>query len=287
MNTLLTGASGFAGQRYLHLHPHTATKSIRGGSASIEKIDWTGISSVLHMAGIAHRMEKTPDSLYENVNYKLTTQLANVAKTQGVKHFIFLSTIKVYGDDILSQGIVNEETPCEPNDAYGLSKLKAEQSLLALTNNDFKVSIIRPPLITGPGAKGNLLSLMKLAQSGLPLPFGNIENTRSMVYIDNLIALIQHLLEHPQTGIFLITDPERPSTSELITQIRLDMSMQPRLVSIPSITRRMIKTLKPEIHQRLFGSIIIDPSNSFKRLAFYPPQSWQTGIHSMVKDFLS
>ncbi|RED96143.1 NAD-dependent epimerase/dehydratase family protein [Marinoscillum furvescens] len=288
MTILLTGASGFVGTRMLATAPdHVSYQTTSLQNKDVGAIDLSGISTVIHLAGIAHRMEPTPDALYHDVNHHLTLEFAEHAKTKGVKHFIFLSTIKVYGDETLQTNTITEATPCQPNDAYGASKLAAEHNLKELEDENFTVSIIRPPLIVGPGAKGNLLSLMKLAKKPIPLPFGDITNERAMVHVDNLIAFMLHLAENPKSGTYLINEEHPPSTTALISHIRTAMGYRrPMLVPIPSILRKLIANKKPELHQRLFGSIRIDASESREVTGFTPPHDLHKGIHEMVQSFL-
>jgi UDP-glucose 4-epimerase len=288
MQILVTGSSGFVGSRLLkssEFKNQVQTVSLQQAAPS--QIDFSGIQTIIHLAGIAHRMEPTPDELYFSINHELTLQFATAAKNAGVKHFIFLSTIKVYGDEQLQTQEISESTPCHPNDAYGGSKMKAEQDLRLLEDENFEVSIIRPPLIVGPDAKGNLLALMKLAQKPLPLPFGNIPNERAMIHLDNLIAFIRHLVNQPTSGIFLINENQPLSTTELIAEIRKSMGYNRSwLISIPGFFRSLLARFKPELHHRLFGSIQIKCTQSFERTGFTLPFELTEGIQLMTQEFL-
>lgn len=281
-NILLTGASGFVGKRFCS---QTDTgSSIQGVSLQktrIDDIDFSQVSTVLHLAGIAHRMEKTDDSLYYDVNYKLTKELASRAKECGVKHFIFMSTIKVFGD---RYKLLTPDLPCLPTDAYGKSKLMGEEAIRELKSDDFVVSIIRPPLVYGPGVKGNMKKLLELVDRRRILPLGGINNKRSMVAVDNLISLIFTMIEKRVSGTFLVQDEVPVSTSELLNTMAEIKEVKLKLVSIPIVIRNLIKALKPEIYKRVFGSLVVDDSFTRTRLGFNPSISTAEGIKIMIKD---
>jgi len=285
---LLTGASGFIGQslkKYWSSSDEVFSISSRNGF-DISQIP-PNIHTVIHLAGIAHRMEATPSELYFEVNEHLTLKFAEKMKAQGIRHFIFFSTIKVYGDEVL-KGEVNERTPCQPSDAYGQSKWNAEEGLRSLEDENFKVSVIRPPLVFGAGVKGNLYSLMKLLKKPFPLPFDRIDNQRSMVSVKNLIAMTEEIAYQCLPGIFLPRENELISTTGLVHEIRRYMNFNtPRTFSIPPFLRHSIKKLKPEFHARLFGSLVVNPSRSFERLTFQNPYLTAQGIEEMVSYYLS
>ena len=286
MKILLTGASGFVGSRLLNTSElKKETRSVSLQKTAPQKVDFSGIQTVIHCAGIAHRMEPTPDELYFQVNRNLTLEFAKASKAAGVKQFIFLSTIKVYGLDYSSTPI-SLTTPCHPNDAYGQSKYEAEQELLKLEDETFKVAIIRPPLIYGPGAKGNLLKLMQLASGNKPIPLGNIRNERSMVFVDNLTALIDHIIEHQVSGTYLPSDSPTLSTSELMKEILQNINPSKKLLPIPKIGQQLIGLLKPAFAQRLFKSLVVDSSDSYSTLNFTPPYSSKDGIRLMCEHYL-
>lgn len=289
MQILVTGASGFVGTNLIknwsdegQLIPCSLQNGIGKLSNKLKNID-----TIIHLAGIAHRMEKTNDEIYFQVNEELTVDFASLAKTCGVSHFIFLSTVKVYGDKVLEQ-TVTEDTQCEPTDAYGQSKLNAENKLKALEDDRFIVSIIRPPLIFGAGVKGNLLRLMKLAGKPIPMPLGGIQNHRAMISIDNLNAMINKLIKIQASGIFLPQEDDEISTSYLISEIRYAMGFNSsRLFTLPALMVKILKFINPEIHQRLYGSLHIDNHKSLKTLNIKNPHSTIDGIKKMVTYFIS
>jgi nucleoside-diphosphate-sugar epimerase len=284
---LITGASGFIGHRFLIYNKsrfHLQAVSLQ--QLSVSEIDFNAIDTIVHLAGMAHQMQKIEDQLYFDVNYELTKRLALRAKEKGVPHFIFISTIKVFGEH--QEQVLNENSPCVPiNDPYGQSKLEAEKFLQEIEDDNFVVSIVRPPLVYGPGVKGNLLRLLKLVDTPFPLPFAGINNRRSMVSLDNLIALINTIIEQRKSGIFLAGDERPISTTYLITEMRKSMDKNPNLFILPSFIRKMLYKSRPELALRLFGSLEMDTKPSFDKLQFTPPYSTAQGICEMVEWYLA
>ena len=280
---LLTGASGFVGQRFLEYNKSNFTiRTVSLINQAVENIDFTGVDAILHLAGKAHQMTKIEDSIYFDVNTELTKKLALAAKAKGVSHFIFISTIKVFGEH--QNSVLTEGSPCEPiNDPYGQSKLQAEKFLQSIEDATFAVSIVRPPLIYGPRVKGNLIRFLKLADNGNPLPFAHIDNRRTMVFLDNLIEMINALIRQKKSGIFLAADAQPLSTTFLISEMRKKMARPTRLFTMPSPLKWVLKKVKPEMYIRLYGSLEMDAQDSFKRLNFTPPYSIEQGIGEMVK----
>lgn len=284
---LLTGASGFIGSRLIERITETCEIvpcSLQ--QTQVATIDFAGIDAIIHLAGIAHRMEPTPDELYFEVNHTLTIALAKAAKQQGVQHFIFMSTIKVYGE-VSPKQIITIDTPCAPTDAYGRSKWKAEQDLLALQAADFRIAIIRTPIVYGPRVKGNLHRIMGLAEKRLPLPFANIHNQRSMIFVDNLIAMAQQIVTLQAQGIFLPSDQHPISTTKLVSLIREELGMNHNLFSLASLARQLLQRFKPALYARLFDSLLLDSTSSNESLHFSPPFDTEYGIKEMVKSYKS
>lgn len=280
---LVTGASGFVGDRFLKGKGNEYTLvpvSLR--EKQIHDINWRDISAVLHLAGIAHRMQKTEDELYYDVNYELTKKLADAAKKAGVKQFIFMSTIKVYGEGYQK---ISLDTPCKPNDAYGKSKLLAEHYLQELSSPSFKVAIIRPPLIYGPGVKGNMARLINLVEQKKYLPLGEINNKRSIVSIDNLIHLMDIIIEREAEGIFLVQDNKPISTSDLLIEIINAQNSRTKLFEIPGIVKWAIARLTPAIYMRVFGSLEVDDSTTRALLNYMPLEDTSEGILKMIKSY--
>ncbi len=280
---LITGGTGFVGQRFLEYNNYKyEIQSVSLQKNNVQDLDFDGIEVIVHLAGKAHQMQKIEDQIYFDVNTELTKKLALAAKASNVPHFIFISTIKVFGEH--QNAVLTEGSPCEPiNDPYGESKLEAEKFLQTIEDSDFTVSIIRPPLVYGPRVKGNLIRFLKLADDGKLLPFDSIDNRRTMVYLDNLIELINTVINQKQSGIFLAADDKPISTTLLISEMRKNMGRPARLFSMPTLFKTILKKIKPEMYIRLYGSLEMNPQDTFKRLNFKPPYTVEEGIKEMVK----
>lgn len=282
LRLLVTGTGGFIGRRFLELNRDLfdlLPVSLR--ETAVEDIPLEGVDAIVHLAGKAHEMRPVPDQVYYDVNYTLTKKLAEEARKKGVPHFIYASSVKVYGDE--AERMLDEKSPCVPTDAYGKSKLQAEEMLQHMSALNFKVAIVRPPLVYGPQVKGNMIRLLQLADKNIPLPFGNITNKRSMVYLDNVIHLINTIAEQQATGIFIAGDDAPVSTGYLISTIRKYLGKPANLLSIPGFARKLLQTVRPALYTRLFGSYIIDNSTTNRRLRFQPPVSTEKGIEEMVE----
>lgn len=285
MKVLVTGASGFIGQYavpFLKNHFEIETVSLR--KHPVENLNLTGIDAILHLAGKAHQMQKIDEDEYFKINHRLTLVLANKAKQCGVQQFLFVSSVKVYGDRM--NEVLDEHSVCQASDLYGESKRLAEEDLRKLEDKNFVVSIVRPPLVYGHQVKGNLARLIALIDKMPVLPFGNINNQRSMVFVGNLTALFQKILEKKASGTFIAGDNRRPSTSQLIDTMMQEMQVNKINIALPLPFRRLIKKLKPALYIRLFESYIIDNTSTNQRLNFHPPFTFQEGIKEMVKDKL-
>ena len=284
-NILLTGASGFVGQNYQQKSVNmdqVTTLSLR--QKAVDDISWTGIDTVLHFAGLAHQMDGAPDENYFAINFELTKKLAIAAKKNEVKQFLFLSTIKVYGE--CSDGAIYTETsPCIPTDAYGQSKLDAEDYLRSIASDSFVVTIVRPPLIFGPGVKGNLDKIIKLCDSGWWLPLGSIYNERTMVSVTNLIHFLDKLCGEKRDGTFVISEKDYVSTTNLVTYIRAALGRKKRVFSLPTPFRHVIRKLKPSFYIRLFGSLRIDSSASVQSCNFEHTASIESAIKEMINAY--
>lgn len=183
-----------------------------------ENYDFSGYDSVFHVAGIAHfSKDESKKDLYYKVNTELTDRVAKVAKQAGVGQFIFMSSIIVYGDSTSGKRIITKQTKPNPTDFYGDSKWQAEQKLSKLSDNTFKVAIIRPPMIYGKGSKGNYPKLSKLAKK-TPI-FPKISNSRSMLFIDNLSEFLVQIILINGEGVYFPQNAEYVNTSEMVKLI--------------------------------------------------------------------
>lgn len=314
MTVFVTGASGFvgralcgaiAGRRTLRIS--VRNKAFEKWPDEIEVVeaslspeqDWinalTGVSVVIHCAARVHVMnEKSLDPLAEfrRVNVDGTLRLARQAAASGVKRFIFLSSIKVNGEQTKENFPFTAEQRPNPSDPYGVSKMEAEDALRALAKSSgMEVVIIRPPLIYGPGVKANFLLMMRWLKRGIPLPLGAItDNKRSLVALDNLIDLILTCIDHPRAAnqTFLVSDGEDLSTAALLRRIGAALGQPVRLISVPVPVLIMGASLlgKPGMAQRLCASLEVDISKTQELLDWVPPISMDEGFRLAVSSGL-
>lgn len=236
------------------------------------------ITVVIHLAGRAHIMKDTalsPLAEFRKVNVDLTLNLARQAAAIGVKRFIFLSSIKVNGE-ATGNFPYEADGAAAPEDPYGLSKFEAEQGLLDLAKSSLMdVVIIRPPLVYGPGVKGNFARMLTLLEKGLPLPLKSITNKRSLVSVYNLTDFLIRCIDSPQAAnqIFLISDNEDLSTTELMTKIASLRGNKLRLLPFPEKLLMLIAQLfsKGDMVGRLCGSLQVDINKNKELLSWLPP----------------
>lgn len=254
-----------------------------------------GVDVVVHAAARAHIMrDELADPLaeYRNVNVEGTLNFAKQAVAAGVKRFVYISSIKVNGESTTGLKAFTEADAAKPEDPYGISKHEAEQGLRLLAEEiGLDVVIIRPPLVYGPGVKANFLSLVKLSATGLPLPFGSVNNKRSMVYVGNLVNLIVCCINQPAAAnqTFLVSDGEDVSLRKLVTFIRLCLGRSPRLLPVPLWLFKLAGAVtgKQGVVDRLVGDLQVDSSKARTLLEWVPPFTVSQGIEATVADFMS
>lgn len=237
---LITGANSYIGisfEKYIkdHYPDGYAVDTIDMIDGSWREKDFSEYDSVFHVAGIAHsdngKISEEKARLYYAVNTDLTIETANKAKADGVKQFIFMSSAIVYGKSapIGKTKVITRDTPVSPANCYGDSKVQAENGIKPLSDKDFKVVILRPPMIYGKGSKGNYPLLAKLA---LKTPiFPNVKNERSMLYVENLCEFVRLMIENDEQGTFWPQNAEYSNTSQLIKMIAMAHGKKMRLVS--------------------------------------------------------
>jgi nucleoside-diphosphate-sugar epimerase len=303
---LITGASGFVGRTLLAAAaPFQLRAAIRsnpvpefGGEQVIVgeingQTDWSralaGIDCIVHLAARVLVMKPTVKdrSEFEHTNVLGTEQLARAAAQVGVKRFVFLSSIKVNGESSGDRPFRADDIP-QPQDEYGRSKLEAERRLSAIeAASGMCVSIVRSPLVYGPGVRGNFHRLLSLVRSGLPIPLAAIANVRSMVSVWNLRDLVFALLRHERSmsGVFLAADLEAVSTAELIRRLAQFMRRPARLFPMPVGALRMLAALTGRSAElnRLCDSLAIDISETRVRLGWSPPLSLDAGLERTVQ----
>lgn len=248
---LITGANSYIGtsfEKYVDKYNEFCVETLDLLDKSWECFDFSNFDVVFHVAGIAHINENKDNSeLYYRVNRDLAIKVAYIAKKNGVSHFVFMSSMSVYG---ILEGFVDESTVPMPKSNYGKSKYEAEKSILKMADNNFTVSVIRPPMVYGSGCKGNYQKLRKFA---LKSPFFLISNNkRSMIFIDNLCEFIYQVVDRNIGGIFLPQNIEYISTDNMIKQI--SKIHNHKIIFIPFF-EKIIKKIKIGFLQKIFGNL--------------------------------
>ena len=281
---MVTGASGFIGKNFIEKYcEEYEIKTVNLRITDVENINFEGIDTVLHLAGLAHQMSGAPEDKYYEINRDLTKKVAEIAKERGIKHFVFYSTVKVYGfdGDIENHDIVlNENSPCFPNDPYGKSKYEAENILKELENSNFKVAIIRPPMVYGTGVKGNMLNLIKLVDKIPVLPFDYEENKRTIVGITNLLYMTKLIIDKEASGIYIGNDGEPVSIKEIVLCIKKSLKKERCLIRVPKLLFNLMWELRKNIMIRLFGSLVFKQENN--DLEYEPIEVMENEIKKMV-----
>ena len=252
-----------------------------------------GVSAVVHCAARVHVMADTavaPLKEFRRVNVQGTLNLARQAATAGVRRFVFVSSIGVNGAETSRRPFTDQDQPA-PHSPYAVSKYEAELGLQALAKETgMEVVIIRPPLVYGPHAPGNFGSLMRWVNRGVPLPLGAIHNLRSLVSLNNLVDLILTCLSHPAAGnqTFLVSDGEDLSTTQLLRRMSAAFGKPARLIPVPVLALKLGAVLmgKPDLAQRLCGSLQIDMSKTQKLLRWTPPFSVDESLQKAAEGYL-
>jgi nucleoside-diphosphate-sugar epimerase len=283
---LITGANSFIGSNFQKFSKFGDIHEISLLDKMPEEIEFKGYDVVLHLAAIVHQSKKISEELYFKINSDLCLQVAECAKKADVSQFIFMSTVKVYGDRNLKNVLRNEESECNPDDAYGRSKYDAEQKLKKLTDERFVVSIIRTPLVYGNGVKANMYKLIKLVDTLPILPFGKTGNMRSFTFTENLTGYIDRIVEKKVPGVFIAMDETSLSTTELTLTIADCLGKKRIFFRLPGILKRIAALLAPDQVDRLFGSLEFDNSLTRAALNYSPPFSTFEGLKSTVDFYL-
>lgn len=287
MKVLVTGANGFIGNVFMNEYSREFTlKAVQVRPDEPFRFACDDVDAIVHFAGLAHQMKGAPDEAYFKSNYELTKQLAQKAKSEGVKHFVYISSAHVFGqqgDLRPNSPPLTESSPCHPTDAYGKSKLMAESTLLDMTSAEFLVSIVRPPLVYGEGAKGNIPRLFKLVKIVPILPFGCDSNKRSMIYVSNLTYFITCVLKSQTTGILLPQDSEPLTLKQLIILIEKIINTKRILLNPGQIGIRFLNILSPSNSRRLFGSLYFDSRESNNKTGYKAIYTTENGLRQMAK----
>jgi nucleoside-diphosphate-sugar epimerase len=291
---LITGATGFVGRALVEaLAPRARLRlALRRPRAPLDGIeqaiignigpdtDWRtafgGIETVIHLAAHVHVAGDAGDAEFMRINRDGTLRLAKAAQEAGVRRFFFLSSVKVEGETSGKRVFTEADAP-QPQGPYAVSKWQAEQGLARLAEaGGAAVTILRPPLVYGPGAKANFAALLRLARSGIPLPFGAVRNRRSLLFLGNLVSAIEHILDtppRPGCHTYLLRDGEDLSTGDLIRRLAAADGRRARLLPIPPSWLRLALALlgKADLADRLLASLAVDDRRFRADFAWTPP----------------
>jgi len=310
----LTGATGFVGGAVARVLAHqedieviaavrqlsndsaVGMKQVLVGDLSVDT-DYSAslkdVNVVVHAAARVHVMDdhaSDPLAEFRKVNVEGTLNLARQAAKAGIKRFVFISSIKVNGEGTQSGQSYTPSDTITTQDPYGLSKWEAEQGLFELANETgMEVVVIRPPLIYGAGVKANFLKMIQWVDKGVPLPLGAIHNQRSLVGLENLVDFIGLCGTHPRAAneVFLISDGEDVSTTELLQRVAKALGKKARLIPVPVGFMTFIAKLvgKEDVANRLFGSLQVDSFKARNLLGWKPVITMDEQLKKTVEGF--
>lgn len=297
----LTGATGFIGQCLLRelpkrgyrlrvllrrpsVVPLDAASAVVGDLARPQNMAaaLADVDAVIHSAGLAHAMSGLPEDDYRMLNTEATIGLARAAQRAGAKRFIFLSSIRAQAGATADHPLTEDLAP-QPTDAYGRSKLAAEQGLAAL---DLDWVALRLVLVYGAGVKGNMAELLRFARSPYPLPLGLLRARRSLLSLDNLVAAVDAVLAAPGRlqRPLIVADPKALTIPEMIAAVRGGLGRRPGLIPVPLalLEAALRATGQSEVYQRLAGSLVADPS-ALSRLGWTPSVTTPEGLAALAR----
>ncbi|MDI1299679.1 SDR family oxidoreductase [Methylotenera sp.] len=307
---MVTGANGFVGQAIcaealargfnvtgatrtsFSFIPHLKNYVVSDINSST---DWAlaleGCDVVVHLAARVHVMREhsgNPLAEFRRLNVEGTEHLARSAAKAGVKRLVYVSSIKVNGEETSGNHIYCEQDVPAPQDPYGISKWEAEQVLHQIAQETgLEVGVVRPPLVYGAGVKGNFAQMLSVLARGLPLPFATITNRRSLIYVENLVDVLILCATHPAAAgqTYLVSDGEDVSTPDLLNKLSLAMGKSPRLFPFPIALLKLAGRLvgKSDQISRVVGSLRVDSSKIRRELGWVPPFSVDDGLKATVK----
>ena len=265
---LITGANSYIGMsfeqwiKYNNSHIQIETLDMLG--KAWESTDFSKYDTIFHVAGIAHQKEtKKNADIYYAVNEKLAIAVAKKAKEEGVKHFVILSSMSVYG---MNRGHITKETKETPNTHYGISKYQADVAIRKLQDENFVVSILRPPMVYGNGCKGNYQLLRKISRK-IPF-FPNIKNERSMIYIWNLTAFVEQIIKEKKNGIFFPQNAEYVNTADMVNKIAECNGKKMHLTTLFNWMIKILLWMRIGIAEKVFGSLTYEKVDLCENIDF-------------------
>ena len=289
MHITITGATGFVGMalvRRLVASGHELVVLVRAPTQALDRVrqiivpdlevfdGWARVvkdaGAVIHLAGLAHQ---AADRLrLERINVRVTLDAARAAADAGAR-FVYVSSVKVHGEETSTQSPLGETSPIAPRDDYGRSKAAAETAFHDIHN--LRATVLRPPLVYGPGVKANFFALMRAIARGWPLPFASIENRRSLIYVGNLCDAIIRCLEAPQAAgrTYLVTNGAPVSTPQLCRALGDALGRPARLFPFPAFVLELHPGLR-----RLTRSLEVDDSAIRRELGWQPPYTFEEGL---------
>ena len=283
-NILITGKDSYIGTKFAQWLSQWPDKykvdTVDMKDGSWKEKDFSSYDVVFHVAGIAHvSSDPKMEDLYYKVNRDLTIETAEKAKAEGVKQFIFMSSIIVYGDSSSSKRVIDRNTVPTPSNFYGNSKLQAEEGIKHLESHDFNIVVVRPPMIYGKGSKGNYPKLANMAKK-VPV-FPDIDNERSMLHIDNLCEFIKVMIDHEEKGLYFPQNKEYVKTSELVETIAEVHGKKIMMTKVFNPVLRMMFGIG--IVNKVFGNLVYEKSMSDYDKANYRIRDFRESIELTEK----
>lgn len=302
LHVLVTGSDGFVGRALclvLRGQGHLVREAVRAETGdnrmAVGEIDastnWSealaGIDVVVHLAGRAHVLREQGRALdvFRRVNLEGTENLARQAAARGVRRLVFVSSVKVNGEQTHGRAFTEKDPP-RPEDAYGISKWEAEQTLAEVSaQTGLEITVLRPPLVHGPNVKGNLLRLLKAVHQNQIFPLGAVRNQRSLLGLDNLCAALGLSVTHSATGTYLLADAETISSPDLVRVLAEAMGCRARIFAVPMpVMELAAKVLKKQSElRRLSGSLVVDSAKIRQELGWTPTKGLHQGLADMAR----
>jgi len=312
MKFMISGAGGFVGRALcaeLFRRGQSVSAAVRSDKSSIKnteviivgaidsKTKWADalcdVDVVIHLAARVHVMrEKAADPLAEflQVNLHGTSNLARQAACFGVKRFVYVSSVKVNGEQTSATQSFTELDEPSPQDFYSISKWQAEQALWRIAQETgLEIVVVRPPLVYGPGVKGNFAQMLAVIAKRFPLPLASVYNRRSLIYVENLVDALIVCATHPVAAgqTYLVCDGEDISTPDLLRQLGDAMGCPAHILPFPPSWLRMLGKLsgKSEQVERLLGSLQVDSGKIRRDLNWFPPYTLQQGLQATAESY--